>query len=854
MRPDRWRQIEAVFQAALEHDPSTRGTFLDQVCGSDPALRREVESLLQADERAGGFMEPPEAPPEAPDLLDRLQSALGSAYEVERELGGGGMSRIFVAMETALNRQVVIKVLRPELAAEVDAERFHREIRLAARLHHPHLVPVHSAGQAEHLLYYTMPFVEGQSLRHRLEMEGPLPIPEVVGILREVTDALAYAHRQGVIHRDLKPANILLEEGHALITDFGIAKALSTAAGEGPQDVTLTSSGIAGTPGYMAPEQVTGAAVDRRADFYALGCLAYELLTGHPPFARASAQALMLAHVNEKPVPVTGRRADVPRALAALIMRLLEKRPGDRPQSTNEILRELEAAGSDDSASWDTRRWPRRGAVVTIGALVAMGILSIPPRGHPDPPASIAKPSLLAVLPFESAVDSSERAFADGMSEELVTRLVRVPGLMLVARSSAQQYRRTGQTASAFGRALGVDYVLEGTVRTAVGAGGEKRIRITPELIKVADGTHIWAAPYEGVLSDVFRLQADVAQQVAEALRGKLAPGERRTVRAGPTDDVEAYRLYLLGRAEWNHRTPDALQRAAANFRQAIGRDSSFARAWAGLADAYALYEYYGVRELPRDTAYSWAERAALRAIGLDSTLAEPHASLSQIYLYGHMDRARSGREARRAVELDPSYPPGRHWWAEHLLFSGQVDAAVAEATKAVEIDPLSTPVRNMFGSALWSAGRTEEAIAAFRAAAAQDRSANLPWLNLFLIYVSQGRSKEALDVLAATRDTSAFAHDLARARDDPRARAAAIRALARVKTPPSLLGLGGHYATALFYVLLDEREAALSSLERAVAARDPALEGVKVEPLLRPLRGDPRYNAVVQAVGLTPS
>jgi eukaryotic-like serine/threonine-protein kinase len=340
----RWREVEAVFLAARDRDPHSRRTFLDEACKSDPALRDEIDALLKADSGPSRFLEPPAAGSTDPGLAGRLQVAFGTAYLIERELGGAGMSRVFVATETALHRRVVIKVLPPDFAAEVDAERFHREIRLAASLRHPHVVPVHTAGQIAGVLYYTMPFVDGESLRQRLERQTPLSLDEVVSLLREITEALSYAHRRGIVHRDLKPANVLVEEGHALITDFGIATALASAAEGRTLGQSLTSTGqVPGTPSYMAPEQAAGDPVDHRADLYALGCVAYELLSGRPPFTGASAQALMAAHLADHPEPIGNRRAALPRPLSALVMRLLEKHPTARPHSAEEVLRELEA-------------------------------------------------------------------------------------------------------------------------------------------------------------------------------------------------------------------------------------------------------------------------------------------------------------------------------------------------------------------------------------------------------------------------------------------------------------------------------------------------------------------------------
>jgi eukaryotic-like serine/threonine-protein kinase len=376
-------------------------------------------------------------------------------------------------------------------------------------------------------------------------------------------------------------------------------------------------------------------------------------------------------------------------------------------------------------------------------------------------------------------------------------------------------------------------------------------VRITPELIRVADGTRVWGEPYQGELTDVFRLQADVAQQVAEALHGTLGRSEARAVRTGATGDLEAFRLYLLGRAEWNRRTPESLERAADYFRQAIARDSAFARAYAGLADAYALYAYYGVRSLPRDTGYARAKAAALRAIALDSTLAEPHASLNQILRYGYGDWAGSEREVKRAIALDPNYATAHQWFAEHLLSMGRLPEAIARARMAVQLDPLAPVANNLLGVALLFAGRTDEAIAVLRTAVARDSTAGLVWRNLLRSYIEAGREADGLALLTGLRDTSALWRAVVKARSDPQARAAALDALGR---PGGLRVIGGSHAVASrLYAYLGAREAALTELERAATERDPRLEFMKIDPAWAPLRGDPRFAAVMAQMGLPP-
>ena len=370
------------------------------------------------------------------DLSERLQSALGDAYAVERELGGGGMSRLFIAQERLVDRRVVVKVLPPELAGEINAERFVREIHVAARLQHPHVVPLLSAGATDSFLYYTMPYIEGESLRQRLSRVGELPVPEAVHILRDVADALDYAHRHGVVHRDIKPENVLLSEHHALVADFGVAKAVSDAVAEG-QASTLTGTGIAlGTPSYMAPEQAAGeSATDHRADLYALGVLAYELLSGRPPFEESSAQQLVAAHLTRRPVPLSERRPTAPIGLTTLVMRLLEKRPADRPQSADEVMRTLESVttpspiASTVPPSSRSRRWL---AAALIGGLAVVGIIARRAMVHGRPAIDERK---IIVVPFANKTGDVKFAALGDVVADWLSRGLAQSGLARVGDS-----------------------------------------------------------------------------------------------------------------------------------------------------------------------------------------------------------------------------------------------------------------------------------------------------------------------------------------------------------------------------------------------------------------------------------
>lgn len=464
------------------------------------------------------------------ELLAHLREALGAQLEVERELGGGGMSRVFVAEERALGRRVVVKVLPPELSSEVSAERFRREIQVAARLQHPHIVPLLSAGEAAGVLYYTMPYMEGESLRVRLSRDGALGIPEAVRCLREVFDALACAHAHGVIHRDIKPENILLSQGHALVTDFGVSKAIAAAT----HLERVTGSGLAlGTPSYMAPEQAAADPnTDHRADIYAAGVVGYELLTGGPPFVGMPPQAILAAHATTLPENVSVRRRAVPRELALTVMRCLEKHPADRPQSAVEALAALDAvpvSGAHGRKTGGQPLWRRRKSLML--ALAAAGVLLIAAvallqnarRGLPGAERGsgiAADGQSLAVLPFRNlSGDSENEYFADGMTEELIGALTRVEGLHVAPRSSAFAFKNTNATPADVRDRLRVSSILEGSIQKS-----GTRLRVNVQLVDAASERNLWSETYDRQLADVFAVQDEIARSIVAALRVRLSP------------------------------------------------------------------------------------------------------------------------------------------------------------------------------------------------------------------------------------------------------------------------------------------------------------------------------------------
>ncbi|HXQ28375.1 MAG TPA: protein kinase [Gemmatimonadales bacterium] len=632
------------------------------------------------------------------ELEARLQSALGDAYRIERELGGGGMSRVFLAEERDLGRRVVIKVLPPEMAAGVNADRFRREIKLAASLQHPHIVPLLAAGSSGDLLYYIMPFVAGESLRAKLAREGELPIGEAVRLLTDVADALAYAHANGAVHRDIKPENILVSGHHAVITDFGVAKAVSEAAGAS----SLTSVGVAlGTPAYMAPEQAAADPhTDHRADIYALGAVAYELLAGRPPFTSASPRQVLAAHVTEIPPPVTQHRPVVPAPLAELVMRCLAKRPADRWQTAQEVVHQLEAMGTPSGATTPTgmtpvsapvltsaeRAWGRVALVLGAVVLVLGGGYALfrSLSGHGGAGQSGEK--RLAVLPFENLGPADDQYFADGVTEEITERLARVKGLAVISRTSTMQYKTSTKPLRVIGTELGVDYVLEGSIRWEH-APGASEVRVTPQLIRVSDDTHMWADAYNADLTRVFEVQEEIAGKVAEALNVALLGAAEAGEPARPTANLEAYDYYLRGSSLFlNAADGDEYRRATEPLQRAVALDSTFALAWAKLSIAHSgTFWFFTDRS---DARVALAKAAADRAFALDSTLPEARMALGYYYYWDHLDYQHALEQFAIAEGRDPNNSQLLQAVAYVERRQGHWADATAHLEHAVSLDP----------------------------------------------------------------------------------------------------------------------------------------------------------------------
>ncbi|HSA57316.1 MAG TPA: protein kinase, partial [Gemmatimonadaceae bacterium] len=785
-------------------------------------------------------------------LAERLQKALGEQYLLERELGGGGMSRVFVAHHVKLARSVVVKVLHEELAESLSHDRFRREVMLSAGLQHPHIVGVLDAGEAGNLPYFVMPYVEGESLRTRLARDGPLSIPQAVSILRDVARALAFAHARRIVHRDIKPDNVLLAHGSALVADFGVAKAVQSARSEarGPRPAAgggaaelpvLTSVGTTlGTPAYMAPEQVAGDPdTDHRADLYALGATAYEMITGRIPHSGRTPAELLTAKLTEAPSPPSQFRAGIPLALEDLIRRCLARNPDDRPSTADEVVALLEnpsvvsgAVASHEVALARALNGSRRNrSLLVAAALVAVaGLgawLATRDRGEgASPPAagaaSAARSPTVAVLPLVSiSPDSSDGYIALGMTDELTSALSRVRGLRVASRSAAGAVQAEGLTVQEMAGRLGVAFLLEGTVQRE-----GTRLRVTVRLVNGSDGFTAWSNLYERTTDDLLDVQSEIAREIAEAIRGDVAAGADSgpAVSVSGTTDLDAYNDYLRGRFLLERRGDEGLRQAALAFRSAIARDSGFARAWAELAQTYAVMPLHGT--VVRESVWPQAVSAAQRALALDSTLAPAHAALGVIY-NGELRWAEGRTELERAIRLDSSYTPALQWLGENALANGDLDLAVRMFGRAERRDPSSAIIGAVHALALGVRGEIDSAIAKGRAAVSRDPALMASRLMLGTIYLYAGRPEDAVRELEAARaaapdapivmGTLGYAH----ARAGNRARALALAdSLASDTSSGSRAGVWS--ALAKVRLGLGDTRGALDALERALAARDP--------------------------------
>ena len=742
-----------------------------------------------------------------------IAAALADRYTVERELGRGGMATVYLAEEKKHGRKVAIKVLRPEITAALGTERFLREIGIAARLSHPHIVPLIDSGEAGGLLYYIQPHVPGGSLRDRLSEARRLPVKDALRIAQEVGAGLDFAHRKGFVHRDVKPENILFADGHAVLADFGVARACCDAEDTRRDRELVTEVGFAvGTPEYMSPEQASGEPdLSAASDVYSLACVVYEMLAGEPPF-RGTPRAVMAKHVTETHRPVRGLRPEVPLAVERALAHALEKDPGQRVPSVAEF----------------------------VAALIAADGLG--------PSRTPATTRSIAVLPFVNASPETENEYlSDGITDELIDALAKISGLRLASRTSVFALKGKPLDVRAVGALLGVSVVLEGAVRKA----GD-RLRITAQLTSTDDGRLLWSQRFDRKLVDVFAIQDEIAATIVNTLRATMFAGLSEHVPRRYTENVHAYGLYLKGRFEWNRRSQEGVAEAIRYFEQAIAEEPGYAPAYAGLADSYALDVDY--RSIPVAEAYARAKDYARKALALDESVPSAHASLAWTLFVYDWNWEEADREFRRAIELNPRYASAHQWFSFLLASRGEHDAALLEGHTALELDPASVSARRTVGWLCFYARRYDQALDHLARAIEMNPMAVESYRILGTTLGMQGKWDEAERVLrealelpgagAYTRATLGWVLASAGKRTEAEQLLNELESVAQ-----------GSYvspvAFAIFHIGLGNLDRALKSAERAYEERRGWLAYFNVNPMLDPLRNEPRFKALVQKMRL---
>jgi TolB-like protein len=794
-----------------------------------------------------------------------------SHYRILEKLGGGGMGVVYKAEDSTLGRQVALKFLPEEWSKDRQAlERFKREARAAAALNHPNICTIHEIGEHEGQPFLVMELLEGETLEQRVSAQ-PLKVNEILELAIPIALALEAAHAKGIVHRDIKPANIFVtQEGGVKILDFGLAKVaraggLSTVGGTSTE--SLTAPGVvAGTVQYMSPEQALGQATDHCTDIFSLGAVLYEMATGRVPFP-GSTLGETIAHIlHSQPEAMARFNSEVPAELERITLKCLEKKPEERYQSAKELRVDLQRLKRDtESARVGAGLAPPAGAqpaaplrkrwiVAMAGAaviLVAAVFIARNVGGLRDrllPKAAAPRIESLAVLPLENLMgDPQQEYFVDGMTEELIADLSQVSALRVISRTSVMQYKGTKKSMPEIARELKVDGVIEGSVLRS----GDQ-VRITAQLIQAATDTHLWAKSYERDLRDVLALQSEVAGAIANEIKIKLTPQEQVRLASASAVNPEAYRLYLQGRYQFSKRTLPAFEKSIQLFQQVLEKDPDYALAYAGLAESYGILPFYG-GALPKD-AFPKAKAAAVKALELDSSLAEAHAALGFVLLYWDWDWSATERELKHAIELKPSYVVGHHWYAEYLSAMGRHDQAIAEIKRAQELDPLSPLMLVVGGEVCFYAHRYDEVIEQCRKALELDSSYALahswlasayaekamyeeattefekaarlfgrdPWGGLALVYARTGKRDEALKILGRMREQS------------NRGESSPVR-------------------TACLYLAVGEKQRALDWLEKAYEERDPYMAFLNVRPELDPLRSDPRFQDLVRRMNFPP-
>lgn len=832
MTPERWKQIQDLLQSALDRTPDQRAPFLDEACAGDDSLRKEVESLLAANEQVvESFLQSPAIEDAAALLEEQTRSMIGRVigpYEILSLLGVGGMGEVYLAFDSRLDRKVALKFLPEHSSDEGRVERFKREARAASALNHPNVATIYDIGEAGGAIYIAMEYVEGLTLRARLARQ-PFDSTEIVDIVTQVAKALDEAHGRGITHRDIKSDNIMLtQKGDAKVLDFGLAKIRSSSSDDALSKFAAgqtTPGMVMGTVQYMSPEQALGRPLDHRTDIFSLGVVMYEMASGRLPFQGATPSEMVDQIVHAEPIAIAAARPgfNASPEIERLISKCLEKEPQWRYQTARDLLIDLKNLKRDTDS----------GDVITTAS-----------NDRRTGGAAAAVKSI-AVLPLKRlGSEESDDYLGVGMADALITRLSSTRRLMVRPTSAVLKYDGAQQNASSAGRELRVDSVIEGHFRRSAG-----RIRVTVQLVSVRDGSIMWAGKFDEKFTDIFTLEDSISDQVAGALR--LTGEERQQIVKRYTHNNEAYQAFLKGRYYWNKRTADGLKRGLECFQLALAEDENYAAAYVGVADTLIMFGNLAV--MPPREAFSRAKQSAMRALEIDDEMAEAHSSLGYAKWSLDWDWPAAEAEYTRAIELNPGYATARQWYSLFLASMGRTDEAIAEARRAEEIDPVSLTIKSNAGMVLFLCHRYDQAIEQCRKALEMDPNFYLAHLYIGWACDQKGAHDEAIAAVQQALAQSAggmlalgsLAYSYALSGD----RREAHRILTQLEQLSERTYVPAIYS-AVIYAGLGETDSAFLWLDRAYDDRSNWLTLLKVDPRLDNLHSDDRFQKLMRRVG----
>jgi serine/threonine-protein kinase len=898
INPEKWHEVKEIFYAALRHAPEEREQFLNESCKDDDHLRREVESLLSSSDAAGSFMQNP-AVGEVADAItgnnEKLRVSQNiSHYKIIRLLGEGGMGEVYLAEDTRLERKVALKILPAAFAQDAERmRRFVQEAKAVSALNHPNILTIYETGETDNTNYIASEYVEGETLSERLRGE-PLNLKSALDVAAQIASALQAAHGAKIVHRDIKPDNVMIRpDGFVKLLDFGIAKLTEKqpesidAESATAIQASTTPGMIIGTANYMSPEQARGKAVDARTDIFSFGLVLYEMLSGKRAFEGENAMDVISFILHKEPVPLSRLMPDVPREIERIVGKALRKDCEERYQTAKDLLIDLKDARQDlefqnklertaspnreqaetqiiNAVTRDTP--PTASSAEYIAAeiknhkpgFVAVSVLLLAAVGfgywfffnHSKQIESIA------VMPFvNESGDANVEYLSDGMTETLISSLSQIPKLNVKARSSVFRYKDKETDAATIGKELNVQAILNGRV---VVRGNDLTLYV--ELVNAATENVLWKADYNRSMTNLVSLQSEIARDISQKLRTRLSNSDEQRVTKTYTANPEAYQLYLQGLYHWNKRTAEDIRKSIAFFQQAIDKDSSYAKAYAGLALAYLIVPDYN-RHLTKQELkeFELKKRAALRqAQELDDSLAEVHAVLATMN-EDAFNPAAAENEYKRAIGLNPNFASAHHFYSRLLGALGRHEEARAEIDKAHELDPFSRSINFNIGARFADARRFDEAIAQYRRVLEMEPSHPVTHVGLAQAYEAKGMYAEAIEEYR----TADVLLEKESAETAERKAAALTQALKtggaqgywrkRLEFSQKEYdeGYGSAYNIAITYARLNDRDHAFEQLEKSFAAREPDLMWVKTESAFDELGSDSRFQDLLRRIGL---